>query len=182
MGKTTYYQNVKRPEKLSGEQTLDLTFDLINAFSLIKNPSEAADFINNLFTADEIKDLAKRLRIAKLLIKRDSQRDIAKSVHCSLATVSKVSLWLQTGKTSLIKTIGKLPKKFDVPKNLPKGPIEFHAPEILFSTAKYIMAKSQTKKVEKFMDQVEAKKLGDKIFAESIKPEFQRTKSIKPVK
>ncbi len=92
MGKTIYYHKENKLDKLSKEQTLDLTFDLINAFSLVRNSSEAADFINNLFTADEIKDLAKRLRIAKLLIKGDSQRDISKSVHCSLATVTKINM------------------------------------------------------------------------------------------
>jgi Trp operon repressor len=177
MGKTTYYQKEKRLDKLSKEQTLDLTFDLINAFGLVKNPSEVADLISNLFTADEIKDLAKRLRIAKLLLKGDSQRDISKSVHCSLATVTKINIWLQESKNGLKNIIDKLPKRQKMPENLAKIPIEFQAPQALLATAKYILAKNQKGKTEKFLEKVESKKLTDKTLKESVGESFRANKS-----
>lgn len=169
MGKTTYYQKEQRPDKLSKEQTLDLTFDLINAFSLIKNSSQAADFIKDLFTADEIKDVAKRLRIAKLLLKGNSQRNIAKSLHCSLATVTKINIWLQTSGNDLKNILDKLPKRHKMPKNLAKIPIEFQAPQALLATAKYILAKNQKGKMEKFLEKVESKKIMDRELRESFK-------------
>jgi len=176
MGKTIYYHKENKLDKLSKEQTLDLTFDLINAFSLVRNSSEAADFINNLFTADEIKDLAKRLRIAKLLIKGDSQRDISKSVHCSLATVTKINIWLQESGNGLKSIIDKLPQNQKMPENLKRIPIEFQAPQALFATAKYLLAKNQKGKTEKFLEKVESKKLTDKTLKESFSEEFRARK------
>lgn len=173
MGKRVYYQKEKRLEKLSKNDVLDLTFDLINAFGQVKSSSEAADLVNDLFTADEIKDLAKRLRIAKLLLAGKPQREIARSLHCSLATISKISLWLQRGEGSLEKIIKKLPVKYHLPKNLAKIPIEFQAPQALLATTKYVLAKNQDKKMEKFMEKVESKRLTNKIFNEAISDEFR---------
>ena len=59
----------KRLEKLSKDQQEDLVFDLINAFALTKDPLSSSLLIQDLLTASEIKNLSKRLRIAKLLLK-----------------------------------------------------------------------------------------------------------------
>ena len=173
MGRRVYYQQEKRPEKLSKDDVLDLTFDLINVFGQIKSSGDAADLIKDLLTADEIKDLAKRLRIAKLLLAKKSQREIALDLHCSLATVTKVSLWLQQSEGNLERVIGKLPKKYNMPKNLAKIPIEFQTPQALLATAKYLLVRNQDKKMEKFMDKVESKKFTDKILKESVDIEFR---------
>ncbi len=167
MGKRVYYQAQKRVEKLSKEKVLDLTFDLINVFSLARTPSESADLLKDILTADEIKDIAKRIRIAKMLIAGDSQRDIASSLHCSLATVTKVSIWLQTSDNGLKNIINKLPKRSKMPDNLAKMPIEFQAPQALLATAKYFLAKKQTGKIEEFLENVESKKLTDKMLREA---------------
>lgn len=166
MGKRIYYQRNKRLEKLSKEKVLDLTFDLINVFSLAKTPSESADLLKDVLTADEIKDIAKRIRIAKMLITGESQREIANSLHCSLGTITKVSIWLQASGNGLKNIIGKLPKRHKMPDNLAKMSIEFQAPQALFATAKYFLAKKQTEKIEKFMEKVESKKLTDKMLRE----------------
>ena len=167
MGKRIYYQTQKRVEKLSKEKVLDLTFDLINVFSLAKTPSESADLLKDILTADEIKDIAKRIRIAKMLIAGESQREIANSLHCSLATITKVSIWLQASESGLKNIIERLPKRQKMPDNLAKMPIEFQAPQALLTTAKYFLAKKQTGKIEKFLENVESKKLTDKMLRES---------------
>ena len=58
----------KRLEKLTRNEQADLTFDLINAFSLVKNPLSTSLLLQDLLTALEIKNLSKRLRIAKFLL------------------------------------------------------------------------------------------------------------------
>ena len=178
MEKTTYYEKEKRLEKLSKEDILDLTFDLINAFGRVRSSAEAANLIKDLLTADEIKDLAKRLRIAKLLTKGESQREIARVLHCSLATVTKVSIWVQNSDNSLKNVIEKLPVKYNMPKNIPKGPIEFHMPQYLLSTAQALLSQSQTAKTKKFIEKVEEKRSSDKILQESLRVEYQNLKKV----
>ena len=68
MGKFNYFlYKEKRFEKFSVDEQQDLVFDLINAFALANNPLGSALLLQDLLTEDEVRDLAKRLRIAKLL-------------------------------------------------------------------------------------------------------------------
>lgn len=175
MGKT-YYPKPKRLEKLSQEEQLDLFFDLINAFRIVKSPTDTALLVQDLFTASEIKNLGKRLRIAKLLMKNESHRDIAKKIHCSVATVTKVSYWLNRGGDGFKKVIGELPERYEIPKDLPGGPIEFHLPQTLIALTQYSLAKGQTKRLEKFSSEVEDKKILDKYLNKMFKEEFSKQK------
>ncbi|MBU0569567.1 trp operon repressor [Patescibacteria group bacterium] len=140
------YQKRKRLDKLTREEKIELMFDLINAFSIVESPTETAFFLQDLLTATEIKNLAKRLRIAKLLLENLTQREIAKKVSVSPATVNKVNLWLARGGEGFKKVIEKLPAKWDIPKDLPRGPIEFHLPQTLLTVVQHSVAKSQDKK------------------------------------
>lgn len=176
MGKTTYYEKTIRLEKLSKKEILDLTFDLINAFRLVKTPLETALLIQDILTANEIMRLAKRLRIAKLLLSGVTQREIIKELHCSLATVTKVNEWLNRGGEGLKKVITKLPKKYDLPKNLPKKPLEFQLPQALLALAQYTASKKQTTHLEKFWDEVENKKLLDKQLREIFDEKYRHKK------
>lgn len=172
MGRRVYYEKEKRLEKMSKNDVLDITFDLINLFGQIRSADSAANLIKDLLTADEIKDLAKRLRIVKLLLANKSQREITTTVHCSLATVTKISLWLQQSDGKLEKMISRLPGKVEMPKNLPGIPIEFEAPQALLKTAQYLLAKNQNDKLKKFAIKVENKTFTDKLLKESIDLEF----------
>lgn len=182
MGKTAYYPTPKRLEKLSKEEQLDLMFDLINAFRLVNTPFETALLIQDLLTASEIKHLAKRLRIAKLLIAGETQRDIAGKLHCSLATVTKVSIWLNQGGEGLKQIVDKLPSRYSMPKKLPRKPIEFQLPQVLLTTAQYTLARRQQKqirKLSKFVENVENKKVLDKALQEMFDEDFRLSKSKK---
>ena len=176
VGITTYYPSVKRVEKLTKREILDLTFDLINAFRIVKSPIETAFLIQDLLTANEIRNLAVRLRIAKLLLAGDTQRDISKSLHCSLATVSKVSAWINRGGEGLKNVISKLPQKYGLPNNLPKIPIEFQLPQAILALAQYSIAKRQNKLVENVWEEIEDKRLLDKQLREMFRQEFGPSK------
>jgi len=174
MGKRTYYPSLKRIEKLKREELLELLFDLINAFRFVTTPLETAFFIQDLLTANEIKNLAKRLRIAKLLLEGKTQREIAMEVKVSLATVTKVNLWLLQGGEGFRKVIGKLPKKYQLPKKLPPRPLSFNLPETLLTLASYSLAKNQQKNLEKFLEGVEDKQILDKSLREAFNEEFRK--------
>ncbi|MBI4057870.1 hypothetical protein HY405_00945 [Candidatus Microgenomates bacterium] len=177
MGRTTFYPPARRIEKLSKKELLDLSFDLISAFRLVNKPYETALFLQDLLTAKEVKNLAKRLRIAKLLLGGKTQRDIAQELHSSLATVTKVSIWLNEGGEGFRKIIARLPKRYEFPDKFPRGPIEYRLPQTLLALTQYTLAKRQENKLEKFMEGVEDKKIIDKTLQESFNQEFSESKS-----
>ena len=176
MGKRTYYPTQVRIEKLSRKEILNLTFDLINAFRIVKTPFETALLMQDLLTASEIKHLAKRLRIAKLLIQGLTQRQIANEVRCSTATVIKVNAWLTRGGEGLRNVIAKLPGRYELPEKLPNIPLEFQLPQTLLALAQYSVSKKQTAQLEKFWGKVEDKELLDKQLRELFNEEYRHRK------
>lgn len=174
MGKTTYYERPKRMDKLSKEDKISLMFDLINSIKIVRNPTDVSLFLQDLLTANEIKNISVRLRIAKLLLAGIKQRDVAKITHSSLVTVSKISIWLQKGGEGFKKVISQLPHKYAIPKNLPHGPIEYHLPELLAATAQWTIASKQNKDINKFLEGINEKKLFDKEMREMASEHYRK--------
>jgi len=135
----------------------DLVFDLINAFKSIKSSNESALFLQDILTASEIRNLSVRLRIAKLLLKNEKQRDISQSLRVSIATVTKVSSWLNQKGEGFKQIISRLPVKYEEPTNISHGAIEFHLPEVLAKSIQYGIAKSQDKKANQLIEVVKEK-------------------------
>lgn len=173
MGRT-YYDKPKRIEKISREEKVDLMFDLINSFSSLKSPAEAADFLEDLLTANEIKNLSVRLRIAKLLLGDKPQREISTKLHTSLATINKVNVWLNSGGEGFKRVIAKLPLKWEKPANIPHGLVEFHLPELLLATSQYIVANNQEKVPKKLIEKMVNKQAVDRGIEEVNKETYSR--------
>lgn len=181
MGKT-YYERPKRLDKLTREEKLDLMFDLIYSFKLVKEPLETALFLQDLLTANEIRNLAVRLRIAKLLLAGHTFGEIQEEIHVSSATITKVSVWLDQGGEGLRRVISKLPLRYEMPKKLPPGPIEYHLPQALLALAQYGLAKrreKQIKNVSEFLSSVERKKTLDKSLQEHFDEHYRKIKKKK---
>ena len=71
-------------------------FNLYEAFKSIKNQEEFNNFLMDLCTPNEIKDLNDRFTVAQLLNEgKLSQRDIAAEVKCSITTVTRVARFLK---------------------------------------------------------------------------------------
>lgn len=172
MGRKVYYQKEKRVEKLSKEEQLDLAFDLINAITLVNNPYETALFLEDIFTASEVKNLGRRLRIGKLLLSGKTQQEIVQNLHCSFATVAKVNLWLNQKGEGFKKIVAKLPKQYKIPK-LPSGPLTYHLPETLIGLAGMALAENQHRNLEKFTDEMANKAVIDKSFQETATEDFR---------
>lgn len=175
-------QSKEKFERLSKEEKISLMFDLINSFRIVRSPLETAVFLQDLLTANEIRNLSIRLRIAKLLLFGKNQREIIDELHTSFATINKVKVWIDRGGEGFKNVIGELPLKWDIPKKLPRGPLEYHLPQALIALVKYGVASSQDKKVEKFLQAVNNKKILDrslqKIFDEYYKEQKLERKSI----
>ena len=144
-------------QKLNNDEKISLMFDLINSFRIVRNPLETAFFLQDLLTANEIRNLSIRLRIAKLLLSGNNYRDIIDEIHTSFATITKVSVWLESGGEGFKNVIKRLPLKWNKPKNMPKGPIEFHLPQTIFALVRASGSEFQDKKVTKFADSLKKK-------------------------
>ncbi|MBI2356488.1 helix-turn-helix domain-containing protein [Candidatus Dojkabacteria bacterium] len=73
------------------------TTELFKAFLQLNNIEEVANFCADLMTPDEIKEFAKRWKIAQQLNEGKSQRTIAKDLRLSITTVTRVNKWLRNG-------------------------------------------------------------------------------------
>jgi len=102
---------VKRIEKLSRKEQESLVLDLVNALVQAQSVNDAALFLQDLLTKSEMKILAKRLRIAKLLLAGMTYQEIEKSLHVSHGTVAKIAVWLSERGDGFRKIIEKLPKE-----------------------------------------------------------------------
>lgn len=169
-----YEPRMKRLEKLSKEQQLDITFDLINAITFVRSSEETALFLQDLLTSREVRDLGQRLRIAKLLLVGKTQREIIEIQHCSGSTVAKVNLWLSQRGEGFKRIIAKLPKQYSMPK-FSNRPLTFHLPETLIGLAGMALAGKQKHGLEKFADQMDEKAVMDKSFQEAVDEEFRNT-------
>ena len=173
--KRSYEMPVKRLEKLSKEDQLDLVFDLINAISSVRSPAETANFLQDLLTASEIKNLGKRLRIAKLLLAGKNQEEIIGTLHCSFATIAKVNMWLNQGGEGFKKVIAKLPKRREMPKFSPR-PLTYHLPETLIGLASLALTNQERGRLEKFSDKMDDKTVMDKSFQEAVDEDFRKSR------
>ena len=93
MGKL-YLAKTKKIEKLSRREQEELVFDLVNALVQAQTVSEAALFLQDLLTKSEMKMLAKRLRVAKLLLGGMTYKQIEENLHVGHSTVAKIAAWL----------------------------------------------------------------------------------------
>ncbi len=149
-------------EKLSNEEKVDLMFDLINSFYIVKTPLETALFLQDLLTANELRNLSIRLRIAKLLLSGMTHREIMDELHTSLSTITKVRAWMEEGGEGFKKVISKLPLRWKFPRKIPRGPIEYHLPQTLLTLFQYKVATSQKEKVEDFLKKIKDKESIDR--------------------
>jgi TrpR-related protein YerC/YecD len=71
---------------------------LCKVIARIKNDTDAAQFLRDLLTPQEIEEFSRRITIAKeLLSKKKSYQKIAKEMGVSTTTVTRVALWLFHG-------------------------------------------------------------------------------------
>jgi len=83
--------------RISNKEKEELLKEFCEALSVLKTPQEIMDFIIDLLTKQEITMLARRIKIAKLLINGKNYRDIESSLKAGHSTVARVSQWLSEG-------------------------------------------------------------------------------------
>lgn len=70
---------------------------LISAFSRLKNKKEIRKFLTDLLTVKELKEITRRLLIAKLLFEGKTYKEIQKELHVNPITINRVNLKIKHG-------------------------------------------------------------------------------------
>jgi len=70
---------------------------LVKAILTLKNEEEVLRFLEDICTINEIKELAQRLMVAKMLYEGKSYEEIEKTTGTSSATISRVKKFLYYG-------------------------------------------------------------------------------------
>lgn len=83
---------------------------LLSAMSTLKNELELANFLRDLLTVKEIKDISQRWQIVLMLEKKVPYLEIAKQVGVSTTTVTRVALWLNHGQNGYRTALSRLDK------------------------------------------------------------------------
>lgn len=96
--------------KLSLSEQESIVTDLVAAVIQAKNVEEASLFIQDLLTKQELENLAKRLRIAKLLLEGKTYEEIELLIHSSHGTIAKIATWLSQRGEGFRNTVKKLPQ------------------------------------------------------------------------
>lgn len=82
--------------------------NLLDAMFTLKTPRELSNFLQDLMTIKELKDISQRWQIVLLLNKKIPYLDIAKQVGVSTTTVTRVALWLHHGKGGYKTALSRL--------------------------------------------------------------------------
>ncbi len=85
---------MKKYRHLSKETQHELLGGFCDALCSIKTTDEAVKFLTDLLTSAEAVMLAKRIRIAQLLIEGKNYNAIEETISVSQGTIAKVAAWL----------------------------------------------------------------------------------------
>lgn len=72
--------------------------DLAGALVTLRSGDEALRFLRDLCTVNELKELAQRWHVARLLDEGVSYHEISERTGASSATISRVGQWLRYGR------------------------------------------------------------------------------------
>ena len=84
-----------KKSKLSKQEQEELLLDFCDAVSSIKNSEEAAKFLKDLLSPQEAEMLAKRIKIADLLLQDWKYKHIREALKVGENTIAKVSEWIK---------------------------------------------------------------------------------------
>lgn len=84
--------------------------NLLRAMSTLQTPHELGNFLRDLMTIKELKDISQRWQIVLLLNQKVPYLDISKQVGVSTTTVTRVALWLNHGTGGYQTALSRLKK------------------------------------------------------------------------
>lgn len=157
-----------RYSKISNKEKEELLAEFCEALAVLKTVDEAMKFLIDLLTRQEIITLAKRIKIAKLLIEGRGYRSIESALKVSHGTIAKVGQWLlesgegfklvaeRTKKEKAALTGSDELKKMEWGKFKRDHSLMFW-PELLIKDIFKIMNEKQKEKTRKMIDELNHK-------------------------
>jgi TrpR-related protein YerC/YecD len=88
---------MKKYLHISNEEREELLKEFCEALSVLKNFQEVMNFLTDLLTREELVMLARRIKIAKLLIEGKDYREIESLLKVGTPTIARVNRWLSEG-------------------------------------------------------------------------------------
>jgi TrpR-related protein YerC/YecD len=105
-----------RNPKLNKDKIQEIITDLCQAVALTGNSAEAAELLTDLLGRQELEMIARRFRVAEMLLDNLTYEDISKELKISPATIARVQVWLHesgSGYRKLIERVKKIRKSRD---------------------------------------------------------------------
>lgn len=99
------------PSKLSKREQEQLIIRLCQAICSIKNPIEAAEFLKDILSVQEVEMIAKRLKVAELLMEGRTYSQISADLKVSPSTISRVYEWLKISGDGFKLVFERLPNE-----------------------------------------------------------------------
>ena len=150
-----------RKQQLGQREETQLILDFCKTVSSLTKLDDAALFVRDLLSKQELRMLAKRLKIAKLLIEGKTYEGVCKELKVSMGTVARINVWLvQSGegfrtavnKSGTFKEVEK-PRWHGIKRKYPM----YYWPDILLKEIIYSANKKQRERLKKIIDSLEEK-------------------------
>jgi uncharacterized protein YerC len=161
--------------KLPRKEVEKFFYQLCIAISETKTPKEAAELLRDLLSYQEAEMIAKRLKIAELLLDNFTYEEIIKGIKVSPPTIARVQEWLKIsgeGYQRAVKTIKsenteKRNNFSDYPESwtgLKRRFPAYYWPELLLESIIKESSNRQRKKIENVISQMEKMKEKNELF------------------
>jgi len=150
-----------RRQLLGKKEETQLIIDFCKTISSLTKIDDAALFVRDLLSKQELRMLAKRLKIAKLLIEGKTYEEIAKELKTSMGTVARINVWLaQSGEgfRMAVEKSGEL-KEVEKPswRGIKRKYPMYYWPEILLKELIYSANKKQRERLQEIIDTLDEK-------------------------
>lgn len=103
----------KQPKTLSHEERTKLLDELWTMIALLESREEVKNFFKDLLSETEALMLARRIQIAKLLLRGVGYDEIKEKLNTGYSTIAGVHRWLQSGSGGYEKVMPRLEKELE---------------------------------------------------------------------
>ena len=163
-----------RSSELSKNEIDKILYQLCLAIAEIKDANEAAELLRDLLSYGESEMIAKRLKIAELLMAGHTYQDVIGKLKVSATTIARVHEWLQISgegyQKAIKRTKGKIPKQdasgvdYENWSTLKKKFPAYYWPEILLENIVANSNKKQKAKILSVINKLDKAKEKSKLY------------------
>lgn len=153
---------MKKYYYISNKEKENLLEEFCEAISVLNNTEEIMNFITDLLSEQETIMIAKRIKIAKMIIQNKNYREIQNSLKVGANTISRINEWLAESGEGF-KMVAERSKKENT-KNKSSEPTEFQKlkkrypslfwPEFLIKDLIKIMDSKQKEKIRRNIEKL----------------------------